>query len=70
MSLIDYTNDSAGLSLYEFNSLFRETKIHDAHELILPDHISEKCYLKMFSGCKSLTTAPSLPATTLADRCY
>jgi hypothetical protein len=24
----------------------------------------------MFSGCKSLTTAPELPATTLADACY
>jgi hypothetical protein len=24
----------------------------------------------MFRGCTSLTTAPSLPATTLADYCY
>ena len=24
----------------------------------------------MFSGCRSLTTAPELPATTLATRCY
>ena len=24
----------------------------------------------MFSGCTSLTTAPELPATTLAHRCY
>ena len=24
----------------------------------------------MFEGCKSLTTAPELPATTLADGCY
>ena len=24
----------------------------------------------MFSGCTSLTTAPELPATTLADYCY
>ena len=28
------------------------------------------CYSGMFSGCTSLTTAPSLPATTLADYCY
>ena len=28
------------------------------------------CYYEMFSGCTSLTTAPSLPATTLADYCY
>lgn len=24
----------------------------------------------MFMGCKSLTTAPTLPATTLANNCY
>ncbi len=28
------------------------------------------CYSNMFSGCTSLTTAPELPATTLASRCY
>lgn len=28
------------------------------------------CYSSMFSGCTSLTTAPELPATTLASGCY
>lgn len=28
------------------------------------------CYRYMFSGCTGLTTAPSLPATTLAQNCY
>ena len=28
------------------------------------------CYSNMFSGCTSLTTAPELPATTLASGCY
>ena len=28
------------------------------------------CYANMFSGCTSLTTAPVLPATTLAPSCY
>ena len=28
------------------------------------------CYNYMFSNCTSLTTAPSLPATTLANDCY
>ena len=28
------------------------------------------CYSYMFQGCTSLTTAPALPATTLADSCY
>ena len=30
----------------------------------------EMCYFNLFSGCSSLTTAPDLPATTLADFCY
>ena len=33
--------------------------------------ISKKsCYNGLFSGCTSLTTAPSLPATTLSESCY
>ena len=28
------------------------------------------CYFNMFYGCSSLTTAPTLPATTLASSCY
>ena len=28
------------------------------------------CYTYMFSGCTGLTTAPSLPATTLTQNCY
>ena len=28
------------------------------------------CYNSIFSGCKSLTQAPALPATTLATNCY
>lgn len=28
------------------------------------------CYSSMFQGCTSLTSAPSLPATTLANSCY
>ena len=28
------------------------------------------CYNRMFYGCTSLTTAPALPATTLANYCY
>lgn len=32
--------------------------------------VPENCYRNMFNGCTSLTTAPSLPATTLASYCY
>ena len=28
------------------------------------------CFRRMFNGCTSLTTAPALPATTLASNCY
>ena len=31
---------------------------------------TDYCYHSMFNGCTSLTTAPSLPATTLAGSCY
>lgn len=36
-----------------------------------PTSISkENCYVMMFQGCTNLTTAPELPATTLATYCY
>lgn len=31
---------------------------------------SDYCYFRMFSSCTSLTTAPTLPATTLTNYCY
>ncbi len=31
---------------------------------------SSYCFSRMFEGCTSLTSAPDLPATTLADHCY
>ncbi len=32
--------------------------------------IGEECFAYMFSGCTGLTSAPALPATTLASSCY
>lgn len=32
--------------------------------------MARSCYRYMFYGCSNLTTAPSLPATTLASGCY
>ena len=32
--------------------------------------MGSRCYIYMFYGCSSLTTAPELPATTLAQYCY
>ena len=34
-----------------------------------PTAVGKNCYRSMFQGCK-LTSAPELPATTLADYCY
>ena len=38
--------------------------------LILPATTAAECYMDMFLGCISLTHAPDLPATVLADKCY
>ena len=47
------------------------TGLKDASGLDLGDiAIANNCYNSMFSGCTSLTQAPALPATTLADFCY
>ena len=35
--------------------------------LVIP---ANYCFYNLFVGCKSLTKAPELPATTLAERCY
>ena len=70
MSLINCMNESVPLPQYAFCKLFSGNKIHDAHEIILPDQVSANCYNSMFDGCTSLTSAPALPATTLADYCY
>lgn len=32
--------------------------------------VPQKVFADLFSGCKALTSAPALPATTLADYCY
>lgn len=34
------------------------------------DTVSSYCFNDLFTNCTSLTTAPSLPATTLAEYCY
>ena len=53
---------------YIFPSLFKETNVVNAHNLILPA-MTLPCgaYSEMFRGCTSLITAPELPATTLPE---
>jgi len=53
-----------------FRSFFAGTNVTDASNLQLPSSIRSYCYANMFEGCTSLTSAPSLPATTLANNCY
>ena len=58
-------------SAYSFVSIFSNSKVYDAYNLILPaTTLKPNCYDSMFYGCTSLATAPELPATTLASSCY
>lgn len=77
MSLIYGDNFIGQTSLsekdYAFSSLFSSClKLVSAQNLVLNSTtLSIGCYKYMFSGCTSLTTAPSLSAaTTLVDDCY
>ena len=68
MSLMNFSDT---LPEYCFRGLFIGTQhLTDASKLILPNIVSNNCYEQMFYNCKSLTTAPELPATTLANNCY
>lgn len=56
---------------YAFYSLFAESNIISAKNLVLPvTTLVNSCYDKMFYNCTSLTVSPKLPATTLANSCY
>ena len=70
-TLLDYRNGNVQYTSGCFQSLFlTSTKLTDASNLILSDKTYNYCYQYMFSGCSSLTSAPALPATTLASNCY
>ena len=77
MSLIyadDFKNKTTLSSSNEsaFAKLFYEAnKLISAEHLVLPaTTLVFACYMFMFYGCTSLTTAPELPATTLKNYCY
>ena len=66
-------NSETTAQKYMFSRLFKDNKyIVNASNLRLPyNTLKDDCYLRMFDGCNSLTTAPTeLPATTLAFECY
>ena len=56
---------------YAFYKLFRDSKVVNVSNLILPaTTLADYCYCSMFKGCTGLTFAPALPATSLAPNCY
>lgn len=64
-------------STWSFVQIFSEatdstynTDLVDASKLILPANPRSYGYAYMFYRCYSLTAAPALPATTLAQNCY
>ncbi len=78
MSLINKDNYPTNKTLtadYAFKWMFgnqTNLKNKDAdHQIYLPaTTLTENCYIWMFTGCTSLTTAPELPATTMKKGCY
>ena len=58
-------------STHTFEKLFKDSKIVNAKNLILPAlTLSSYCYADMFNDCKSLITVPVLPASILTQYCY
>ena len=54
-----------------FHELFKNTKIINAKNLILPaTSLILNCYASMFEGCLELISAPKLPALNLSQGCY
>ena len=54
-----------------YNEMFRGTSLTSGPTLAVTNLTgATSCYAGMFTDCKSLTTAPALPATTLAEHCY
>ena len=65
------TEDGSMASLFSDYDGVSSCGIVDAADLVLPaTTLANSCYYCMFSGCASLTAAPSLPVTTLASSCY
>lgn len=60
---------ATSLPEHAFIGLFKNTRAADASMLELPDFVSTACYRSLFEG-STITSAPSLNATTLAEYCY
>lgn len=65
----DFSSAEGSVGDYGMNGLF-EYCVSLTKAPLLLNALSLNCYIGMFSGCESLTQAPSLPATALAKECY
>lgn len=74
MSLIygdNFVGNTALTDSFCFCSLFKNTNVVSAENLILPATVlTPHCYRALFANSPSLEVAPELPATTLAESCY
>ena len=67
----NFINQTTLVGTYNFCSLFKETNVISAENLILPAMtLTPHCYRALFAQCYVLEKAPALPATTLAEACY
>ena len=72
MSLQDGNPDETTIKFpFEFTELFKDCKTLVTAPELPAINLERNCYEKMFYGCTSLTTAPTvLPATTVENYCY
>lgn len=70
-TLFDYQNMNNETAPYLGGMFTSFSNIKSANNLSIKYlSLTENCYERMFQGCTSLTSAPELPATTLASSCY
>ena len=65
----DFSSAEGSVGEYGMCSLFENCSSLMKAPLLL-NALADSCYRCMFFNCKSLTSAPELPATTLAPSCY
>ena len=55
---------------YSFRTLFENTRVTHAHQLIMPPNAVKDCFNSMFKGCPYLVSAPLLQALILYQGSY
>ena len=67
MSLLNFDETNIDKA---FVKLFNGFPVVNASGLLLPKIVGIQTYMRAFSMCRKLTSAPKLPATELASSCY